>query len=157
MQQHTTKQTILNKLDEFTRDITGLGNPIILGALGLLIYGWTQNTLTLYLIWIANEIFCSLIKYYAPTTRPVPMQYSSWIEKIEAGSFPSIHSSRWMVFVGFALAEGVTQANSAVFFVLFVLAILVGISRVILRKHYWRDVLAGWLIGFLFGWLIGQV
>lgn len=147
-------KAILNKLDEFTRDFTGLGNPIILALLGFLVFGWTQNTFTLYLVWFANEAFCSLIKYYFFTTRPIPMQFSNWWEKIEAGSMPSIHASRWAVFASFALTQDVA---SGVVTTLVLFAICVGITRVLLRKHYWRDVFTGWLIGFLFGWLVGSL
>lgn len=140
------------KLDEFTRDITGLGSPIILALLGFGIFGWTQNTFTLYLIWLANEAFCSLIKLYFFTARPQPMKYETWWEKIEAGSMPSIHSSRWAVIAAFAVTQDI---NSSLVLFLLVSTVLVGISRVLLRKHHWYDVLAGWFIGFLFGWLVG--
>jgi membrane-associated phospholipid phosphatase len=150
-------KSILKKLDEFVLDITGLGNPIVLALLGLLVFGWTSNTGILYLAWIGNEVVCSLIKYYAPTRRPIEMRYNNWMEKIEAGSFPSIHSSRWGVFVGYVVASPAVFSSVQAPSVLFIVAILVGITRILLKKHYWYDVLAGWLIGFVFGWMVGKV
>lgn len=154
MHKNKSLTAIINKLDEFVRDFTGLGSPLILAALAIIVFGWTQNTFTMYLIWIANEVFCSLIKYYFFTDRPEKMAYSNWWEKIEAGSFPSIHASRWMSFAAFAVTQNIPGTTSLI---LLILAVVVGLTRIILRKHRWYDVSAGWVIGFLFGWVVGMM
>jgi len=143
-------QAIFGKLQEFTRDLTGLGNPFVLGLLGLLVLGFSADYVTLVTLWIANEVICSAIKYYYFQPRPQTMPYSNWLEKIEAGSFPSIHSSRWSVFAFFVLLQGYTTVAASV---LLVLMLVVGWTRFVLRKHYWRDIVAGWIIGFLFAWV----
>lgn len=148
-------RAVFGKLGEFTRDVTGLGNPFILAVLGLVVFGFTQDYITLVLLWVGNEIFCSAIKFYYFRPRPDPMQHTNWLEKIEAGSFPSIHASRWAVFAVFALLQ--LPTGSLVSLLLLILTGFVGWTRIILKKHYLHDVLAGWVIGFVLAWVVGML
>jgi undecaprenyl-diphosphatase len=64
-------------------------------------------------------------------------------------SFPSGHAARAMA-IAFIFS---TIGNPWLTIVVFVWAILVGYSRVALALHYVSDVVVGWLIGLVSGWL----
>lgn len=144
-------ESVLEKIQEFVRDFTGLGNPFILALLGVLVFGISTNLIILYSLWALNEVICSLIKYFFPTERPIPMGSHNWLERIEASSFPSIHSSRWGVFVAVACWSGSPVITIGI---LFSFMLIIGYTRIFLQKHYWRDVSIGWGIGLAFGSLV---
>lgn len=87
----------------------------------------------------------ALTKYFFFRPRPVPMERHHWRSKIMAGSFPSMHtitvmvywilSFRFFPFFPFWLYGGI--------------AVLVMISRILLKKHFWRDVFGGILYAFV--------
>ncbi len=82
--------------------------------------------------------------------RPRPEgEWGSIYRVTDPHSFPSGHAARAMTIAFMALAF----ENPFWFFLLFIWAILVGYSRVALRLHYFSDILVGWLIGALSGFL----
>ena len=93
----------------------------------------------------ANELICYSIKLLFHRKRPNKQRYSNLIEKMDAGSFPSVHSSRA------AFAYSTLILNSELFMgaVFFFMILTVGYSRVFLKKHYISDVVAGYFIGFI--------
>ncbi len=64
-------------------------------------------------------------------------------------SFPSGHAARAMTIAILSLQFG----NPIVFILLLIWSALVGLSRVALRLHYFSDILVGWLLGGLSGWI----
>ncbi len=74
----------------------------------------------------------------------------SWLSKIDASSFPSLHASRMLSYV---LVLGNFFGNVFVYLLLLALAITVSYLRIKLKRHYWWDVLAGALVGLFSGWL----
>ena len=64
-------------------------------------------------------------------------------------SFPSGHAAR-AIAIAFMFS---TLGNPWLTLVVFIWAILVGYSRIALSLHYISDVIVGWLIGFMSGWL----
>ena len=69
----------------------------------------------------------------------------------EGGSFPSGHAAYSTIWVGMALAvawaiPGMARRTALVGLALAV-AVVVGLSRIYLRVHYWSDVVAGWGLG----------
>ena len=87
--------------------------------------------------------------------RPEKYSYNSYIQKLDASSFPSLHSSR-AVFMSLVLAKFFN--NNILSALLAVLAIIIAYSRIQLRKHDLTDVLAGAAVGaavyFTVGYLI---
>ena len=76
--------------------------------------------------------------------RPDKFAYNNIIEKIDAASFPSLHAAR----TGFLTVFFVYYFNNMIISVILaVLALGVLYSRVYLRKHDIRDVLAGAVLG----------
>ena len=70
---------------------------------------------------------------------------SSLIEKIDSSSFPSMHAARATVLSLFAYFN--LQFNLFIF--ILILSLIILYSRIYLKKHYFRDILAGILIGIL--------
>lgn len=98
----------------------------------------------MYVVTIGIRLF-----YFKP--RPEKLKYNSWIEKIDASSFPSLHSGRavflYFFFVSLALGNFVNM-------LVFLLMLMIFCSRIYLKKHYWIDVIAGAVMGWLVGWLV---
>ena len=76
--------------------------------------------------------------YFKP--RPVKQQYHNLIEKIDASSFPSWHLARALYL---ALILGKVMGNLVV--PIFI-ALLVGYSRLYLKKHDWIDLIGGMVL-----------
>ncbi len=132
------------KYGEYIRDFTSLGNPFILLSIAFFLVGFNNSFLMIVLGFIINEIICSAIKYFFPKKRPNQQTYDSAAEKIDAGSFPSIHASR-LSFVGLSLMALTNYFPHKI--LLLVIILVVGYSRIYLLKHYPIDVLAGYVFG----------
>lgn len=88
--------------------------------------------------WIIRALFFK--------NRPVKLSYSNSFEKLDAAAFPSLHASR----TGFLLLFFINYfANSAITVILILLALSILYSRVYLKKHDWKDVIAGAVLGVL--------
>lgn len=134
------------KLGEWMRDFTSLANPLILVFVPFVFLGPTKPYWILLIALAVNETLGSLIKYLFHKPRPTGQKYSNALEKIDAGSFPSLHSSR----IAVVYLSLFWHAELLVFKVLFLIVIgVVGGSRVFLRKHYWADVAGGLFFGIL--------
>ena len=115
--------------------------------------------------WIINMIllcislFCSysiglIIKFFYYKPRPQVQAYTNAWEKIDASSFPSIHTSNSMV-CAFRWVWASTSFMSRDSIVLVLLLSLfwiwfyvcISYSRVVLKKHYWIDLLGGTIFG----------
>lgn len=83
--------------------------------------------------------------------RPESESYSNLLEKINSGSFPSVHAGRVMLY-SLSVISVLNSIWGAMLILL--LTALVGISRIVLRKHYVTDVLGGYALGFIAWYLI---
>jgi len=132
------------KLEEWARDITSLANPLILVFVPFVFLQTSPIFYTLLLTLLINEFIGSLVKLIFHKKRPNGQTYSGFLEKIDAGSFPSLHASR-ITLVYLTLAS---NTENTVLKVIFILVILLVIgSRVKLKKHFWVDVLGGFVLG----------
>ena len=104
----------------------------------------SKLAINLIFILIFTEIISAAIKYIYPKQRPIPMPNKTFVQKYFAGSFPSVHTARITAF-------SIAIAASNKIFMLTALLIItaVGYSRIYLKKHYFIDVLAGFIIGAL--------
>jgi len=111
----------------------------------ILHYFFTEKQVFIWLmLWFCllfQEIIWWSIKYFFFKPRPNPMNYSNWFEKVEAGSFPSLHSARTFLIFLFSFF----WTNIFVSFLFFIFWLLISYSRIYLKKHYYIDIL-GWLI-----------
>lgn len=98
----------------------------------------------MYVVAIVIRLF-----YFKP--RPEKLKYNSWIEKIDASSFPSIHSGRAVFLYAFFV---ILALGNLVNTLVFLLMLLIFCSRIYLKKHYWIDVIAGAVLGGIVGFLV---
>ncbi len=132
---------------EGVRDFTSFGNPLILTIFAMFILGINLILVKIILGLIIIEFICSLIKVFYYKSRPIKKDYKNIIEKINAGSFPSIHTARSsFVFLSLFLITPSYLAKSLFFMII----LLVAGTRIILKKHYLIDVLFGLIIGIIF-------
>ena len=102
--------------------------------------------INLILILVSSEIICGAIKYIYPKQRPIPMPNRTFVQKYFAGSFPSVHTAR---ITAFSIAIVSAYANKTLILTAILIITSVGYSRIYLKKHYFIDVIAGFLIGAL--------
>ncbi len=81
--------------------------------------------------------------------RPDKQRFSSWLQRIDASSFPSMHTMRASAL---SIVLGMWFQNTFVFVLLVIVALLVGWTRVHFKRHYWSDVIIGWFLGVILGW-----
>jgi undecaprenyl-diphosphatase len=103
-----------------------------------------------YLLFIGS--LCSLLLTVGIRTvyfkhRPKKQKYSSYLEKLDSSSFPSLHTMRSCM--GAVLVYATFGGWIAL--IAIVLAVLIGVSRYMLRRHYIIDTVAGALLGILIG------
>ncbi len=84
---------IKTKAKAWLQDISALANPILLLTIPFLIIGNQKLYLKLLFALLINEIVGSVIKVLFPKKRPDGQTYNTLLEKIDAGSFPSLHAS----------------------------------------------------------------
>ncbi len=138
------------KLEEWARDITALANPLILLFVPFVFLQASPVFYTLLLALLVNEILGSVIKIIFPKKRPNGQTYSTLLEKIDAGSFPSLHASR-ITLVYLTLFSNTENIVLKIVFILVILLVI--LSRIKLKKHFWTDVLGGFVLGVLLWYL----
>ena len=152
------------KLAEYIENFTALGNPFLLL---LISFCATQSQFWIekWKIWaillagfFINELICSTIKFFWHKPRPNAQIFVGGMEKIDAGSFPSIHAARISFIYSSLIYLQYVQNQSIVFAVVFILVILiVGYSRVFLKKHFITDVIAGYIFGGLISFVLWKL
>lgn len=142
------------KYAEYIQDFTALGNPFLLLLVAFVALQGIQIA-PKWLLWsglvggfLANEVICSGIKFLWHKPRPNGQTFDNAFDKIDAGSFPSIHASRIsFAYSSFAYLHFVAFQSYAFAVVALLVVCIVGYSRVFLRKHFLEDVLAGYAFG----------
>ena len=138
------KPFLSNKFTAWSRDITSLANPLVLLFVAFIFLGNSSNFYTLLLALLVNEFIGSIIKIIYPKKRPNKQTYNTLLEKIDAGSFPSLHTSR-ITLTYLSLFSNTAQLEIKI--VLVIAISLVILSRIVLKKHFWTDVLGGFILG----------
>ena len=139
-------------LDEVLRDATALGSLAIYGfiALFFLLTGsidvFAQFAIGLILLYA----IISPLRIIFFRKRPHAQKFKGLITKIDAGSFPSMHSAR-SVLLAILLVQVFTEPLIRALIVLGVLAVVV--TRVLLKRHHVSDALGGVGVGIVTGWL----
>ncbi len=98
---------------------------------------------------LSTWLITGLIKILTAIGRPITLN-PMIIEK--SFSFPSGHSSVMMT-----VAVVAYSLNKKLGIFLFIMAILVGFSRIILGVHFPIDVLIGWLLGGVVGYIFIRI
>ena len=123
------------------KQLTELGSLTIVSVIIIFSYFYDQTLAYDMLIGVvAVTIISLLIKALTYKERPTKQKFSNLIERIDASSFPSVHSAR-IAIVAFWLSV----YSDALILKIFIIsiAVLVAYSRIYLKKHYYVDVIAG--------------
>jgi len=139
-------------MEEVMRDTTAFGGYAMYAfvtALFLILGNWTVFAQLVVGI-ILCYAFTLPIRYFFFRRRPDKQSHSGFFTRIDAGSFPSIHSTR-VVILAIILCRFFNNPLVSVLFALGVIGVIV--TRVTLKRHYLSDALGGVVIGSIAGWL----
>ena len=140
-------------LDDVTKDVTALGGLPIFLIVTIVLFIFKYETL-------AKQLFAALIVCYSLTavirffyfkSRPKQEVYRNIIEKIDASSFPSLHSMRATILAVLLSAE---FSNMALIILFSVSAFSVYLTRILLRRHYFIDVVCGAVFGVVISFIL---
>jgi undecaprenyl-diphosphatase len=149
-------------LREAFMDATALGSPLFLlltvfSAVGFLaIQGRNVLAYATFLATGGGGLLVLVLKYVIGRPRPTVVPH---LREVTTPGFPSGHamlSAIVFLSIGVILAQSVRSFRAKAYFLLwaFLLAILVGASRVYLGVHYPTDILGGWLAGLAWAVLV---
>src|SRR3989338_5966999 len=140
-------------LDILFRDLTTFGGALFYTFIVLLAFAFNQTALAVDLIlgFMISLIILVPIRLFYFRERPQKQTYSNFLERIDASSFPSWHTAR-IVFV--AITAIFYFNNMLVNIISVVLAVLVGYSRIYLKKHDWMDLLGGIILAGVTYWMV---
>jgi len=135
-------------LETFWRDLTSIcSSPVCLFIVFLLwLFGNSRLSLMLLACLILSYLLAALIRIFYFKKRPIKQKYTGLFEKIDASSFPSVHSMRAAILLVLFVD---TYRNVFVIALFGALALLIPISRYILKKHYISDIIWGFIFGIL--------
>jgi len=86
--------------------------------------------------------------------RERPFTTYPYIEKLSEGGGSSFPSGHTMEAFAMAMSLSLLYSKKKIVILVYLWAILVAYSRIVLGVHYPSDVLAGILIGTLIGWIV---
>jgi len=140
-------------IKEFIEDTSAFGSlSFFLFLIFLfLILGQIKLAIWLTLGLILSFVFIIIIKLIYFKERPQKKEYKNFIEKIEASSFPSLHSWRIVMILVFL---SYYYKSEYLVILLGIIAILVFFSRKYLKLHFWIDIIFGALFGLIMSLLI---
>ncbi len=140
-------------LDLFFRDMTSLGGMFFYGLVvgGFFFLGDYDMVKRLLWVFIIITAISVIIRSVYFKDRPKKQKHSSFLERLDASSFPSIHAAR---SVSLAIILG--RASEAHLFFIFaiIVAAIICFSRHYLNKHDSIDIVAGIILGILAGCLL---
>jgi len=113
---------------------------------------WKQVAWALLLGIALTAIVVLVIKFSVRRSRPAG-EWGQIYRKADPHSFPSGHAARAAMLAVLGLALGPAWFG----LLLLIWAPLVGLARVATGLHFVSDVLAGWLLGIIMGWVSLQV
>ncbi len=140
----------MNIVHDVFRDITTLGGFVFTGLICITLLVMEEYDLlfevVLGLLFIL--LACIIIRLIYYKDRPLKQSHQNIIERIDASSFPSMHTAR-VIFL--AIIFWNVLANPLLQGFILILALAVAYSRIYLQKHDWVDVLAGAALGSVVG------
>lgn len=143
-----SSEFIQRQKNDFFRDITSLGSLwfyVLFLIFFLILEDYSSLKVLLsgfVLVYLAVIIIRSL--YFK--NRPKKYPYNNLLEKLDASSFPSMHAMRTGFLTSFFIEY---FKNSLISILLIILALIILYSRTYLKKHDWKDVIAGAVFGAL--------
>ena len=141
----------LPALDRAALAVTRLGNAYVLLPLSLiatLFIAWRvgRRPALVYLVLILSGRFLAeLEKYLVARSRPDP---AGRLDPVVSMAFPSAHAANSMIaWLGLALIAAPPKARPVAVGAALGVALLVGLTRLVLAVHWPSDVIGGWSFG----------
>jgi membrane-associated phospholipid phosphatase len=130
------------------RDITSLGSFFITSLILLLVLVLQEYNLFYRLLFglIFTLVGVVAIRTFYFKNRPKKENYKNYIGKLEASSFPSLHTAR-MIFLALIFSFHFKQIQMTLFFIF--IALITMYSRIHLKKHDWVDLTGGVVLGII--------
>lgn len=119
-----------------------------------LVFNEYQFTIKLAIGFILCFAIVAAIKLVKFKERPKKQTHKGFIQRIDASSFPSMHSMRSMFL---ALMIGSFFINTYIYILGILLALSTGFSRIFQRKHYLSDVIIGYVLGIILFYLLNNI
>ncbi|GIU68965.1 MAG: hypothetical protein KatS3mg002_0201 [Candidatus Woesearchaeota archaeon] len=142
-------------IHSFFKQITYLGSFVISFIIVVLLYFFNKRfAFLLFLGLISVNVISYIIKIVYFKDRPRKQSSNTPLERIDAASFPSVHSGRvttilfWLYF----FSNNITLIILCSFLWAFVIY-----SRFYLKKHYWSDIFGGILIAIIINTILLKV
>ncbi len=144
----------MKTIKKYTREaflaITSLGTTFffVIIIVFLLTLGEVKIAKSLGLGLILCYVFAFLLRLFYFKERPEKEDYFNLFTKINASSFPSLHTMG-SIYAAIVLANEIRKPLASIFLVF--MALLIGYSRIYLKKHYFIDVVFGFILGIIAG------
>lgn len=139
-------------MDAGFKQITELGSMTLITVFAIFFIFFNQGLAIRTILGIAGVVIISYaIKMLFFKNRPIKQSTETFIEKVDASSFPSVHAARTTV-IAFWLIMYFNNIYLRAFITL--IWVLVIYSRVYLKKHYWSDVIGGTIIALIINAII---
>lgn len=138
-------------MNSLMQDLTAFGTIYHLVILIAILISFNEQQLAYKLIigQIIMYLFAVPLKLFLFKNRPKKIMHKNIIEKIEASSFPSVHTLR-IFFVSAVLINFFNNVILTV--ILSFLSLAVAYSRIYLKKHHFIDIIGGAFLGVLLGY-----
>jgi membrane-associated phospholipid phosphatase len=135
-------------IHQFFRDLTSLGSFVFFSIIILLTLAFQKHPLTIKLIFglISTLLIVILIRIFYFKNRPKKQNHHNFIERIDASSFPSLHTAR-VVFLALIFNQSFPTPLTITFFT--TIAVFTAYSRIYLKKHDWYDLFGGLILGLI--------
>ena len=133
--------------------LTELGSLVayVFFMLAFLILGKADTFIQLFISLFFVMVVAILIKSLYFKKRPSKHLTRNFVERLDAASFPSIHSMRTFSLV-FWISLYFNNLLLTVY--LSIVGVFVVYSRIYLKKHYWVDVIFGLIFSFIINHII---
>jgi len=135
------------------RQLTELGSLVayVFFMIVFLIFGKADLFIQLFISLFFIMVVAILIKSLYFKKRPSKHLTRNFVERLDAASFPSIHSMRTFSLV-FWVSSYFNNLLLTVY--LSIVGVFVVYSRIYLKKHYWVDVIFGLIFSFIINHII---
>ncbi len=149
------KSFLIKKLTkDFWQRITVFGRDEFYLFLMLLFFflGYKEFGIRMFFGFIVAYILVVILRLIYFKERPIKYESKTFLDRIEASSFPSMHTVRFSMLT--TLVYFNFLGNYFLFLLFLILLILISYSRIKLKRHYISDVIVGIILGFILGYIL---
>ncbi|MCX6816191.1 MAG: phosphatase PAP2 family protein [Candidatus Aenigmarchaeota archaeon] len=140
--------------NEYVRDVTSLGGLPVYGLVCL--YALASGQYHLFIQLLTMVIAIMIVTYVTKSVyfkaRPdntAKKKGANLLEKADLSSFPSVHAAR---ITALGILFALIYANPLITVLAAVVVVAVCVSRILIKRHYTADVIAGFILGLIVGY-----